>query len=92
MSYQLTIELPDEVGRELERSVVSPQQLSSLVSNLVRIYLRKDQLQDVLDLMAGLPETNGTKQIPRFGSGRHLGIQLSEDFDEPLEDFAEYMQ
>lgn len=92
MSYQLTIELPDEVGRELERSLTSPQQLSSLLSSLVRIYLRKDQLQDVLDLMAGLPETSGAKQTPRFGSGRHLGIQLSEDFDEPLEDFAEYMQ
>ena len=92
MSYQLTIELPDEVGRELERSVTSPQQLSSLLSGLVRIYLRKEQLQGVLDLMTELPEVSGAKQIPRFGSGRHLGIQLAEDFDEPLEDFAEYMQ
>ncbi|MBX3052390.1 MAG: hypothetical protein KF753_12980 [Caldilineaceae bacterium] len=92
MSYQLTIELPDEIGEELERTATSPQQLSSLLSGLVRIYLRKDQLQDVLDLMEGLPESVGPKPVPRFGSGRHLGIQLSEDFDEPLEDFAEYMQ
>ncbi|MBI3957627.1 MAG: type II toxin-antitoxin system prevent-host-death family antitoxin [Chloroflexi bacterium] len=92
MSYQLTIELPDEIGRELERSVASPQQLASLLSGLVRIYLRRDQLQDVLELMAGLPEPGGSKPVPRFGSGRHLGIQLSKDFDEPLEDFAEYMQ
>ena len=28
---------------------------------------------------------------PRFGSGKHLGIVMSDDFDEPLEDFAEYM-
>ena len=28
---------------------------------------------------------------PRFGSGKHLGIIMSDDFDEPLEDFAEYM-
>jgi len=92
MSYQLTIELPDEIGRELERTATSPQQLSSLLSSLVRIYLHKDQLQDVLDLMKGFPEASGAKQVPRFGSGRHLGIQLADDFDEPLEDFAEYMQ
>jgi hypothetical protein len=29
---------------------------------------------------------------PRFGSGKHLNITMSEDFDEPLVDFAEYMQ
>jgi len=27
---------------------------------------------------------------PRFGSGKHLGIVMSDDFDEPP-DFAEYM-
>lgn len=92
MSYQLTIELPDEIGQELERTVGSPQELTSLFSSLARMYLYKDQLQDVLDLMEGLPEASGAKRIPRFGSGRHLGIQLADDFDEPLEDFAEYMQ
>ena len=92
MSYQLTIELSDDVGRELERRVVSPQQLTSLISSLVRIYLRKEQLQDVLELMAEIDKSAESKPAPRFGSGRHLGIRLSEDFDEPLEDFAEYMQ
>lgn len=29
---------------------------------------------------------------PRFGSAKHLNITMSDDFDEPLEDFAEYMQ
>ena len=27
---------------------------------------------------------------PRFGSGKHLGIVMSDDFDEPP-DFAEYL-
>lgn len=92
MSYHLTIELPDDIGRELERSAASPQQVASILSGLVRVYLRRDQLQDMLELMARLPELSEAKPTPRFGSGQHLGIQLSEDFDEPLEDFAEYMQ
>lgn len=92
MTYHLTIELPDDIGRELERSVASPQQLALLLSSLVRIYLHRDQLQNVLELMAGLPELAGSKPVPRFGSGRHLGIHLSEDFDDPMDDFAEYMQ
>lgn len=29
---------------------------------------------------------------PRFGSSKHLNIEMSDDFDEPLEDFAEYME
>ncbi|GEM_PF-496658 len=29
---------------------------------------------------------------PRFGSGKHLGIIMSDDFDAPLEDFKEYME
>lgn len=31
------------------------------------------------------------KPSPRFGSAKGL-ITISDDFDEPLEDFAEYMQ
>ncbi|MGB0386148.1 MAG: type II toxin-antitoxin system Phd/YefM family antitoxin [Ardenticatenaceae bacterium] len=27
----------------------------------------------------------------KAGSRKHLGIVMSDDFDEPLEDFAEYM-
>lgn len=92
MSYQLTIELPDEIGAELERNAGSPQQAASLLSSLVRIYLYKEQVQSVLELMAGLPDSAPSKPTPRFGSGRHLKIQLSEDFDQPLDDFAEYMR
>ncbi|RLT33971.1 MAG: hypothetical protein DWI57_17105 [Chloroflexi bacterium] len=62
------------------------------MSGLVRIYLRKEQLQDMLGLMAEIDESAEPRPMPRFGSGRHLGIHLSADFDEPLDDFAEYMQ
>lgn len=31
-----------------------------------------------------------TKPIPRFGSAKGQ-VELSDDFDEPLEDFQEYM-
>ena len=27
----------------------------------------------------------------KAGSAKHLGIQISDDFDDPLDDFAEYM-
>lgn len=32
-----------------------------------------------------------TQTYRKAGSGKHLGIVMSDDFDEPLEDFAEYM-
>jgi hypothetical protein len=28
---------------------------------------------------------------PRFGSGQHLGLVMSDDFNDPLDDFKEYM-
>ncbi len=33
---------------------------------------------------------NQTKPYPKFGSAKGL-IEISDDFDEPLEDFKEYM-
>ncbi len=31
------------------------------------------------------------KKVPKFGSGKHLINWISPDFDEPLDDFKEYM-
>ena len=36
-----------------------------------------------------LPEARGTRKI---GNAKGLVISMSEDFDEPLEDFQEYME
>jgi len=30
--------------------------------------------------------------LPRFGSGKDLKISMADDFDAPLDDFAEYME
>ena len=38
-----------------------------------------------------LVPVGGTKGQPRFGSAKGL-ITMSDDFDEPLEDFGEYMK
>ncbi len=32
------------------------------------------------------------KKVPKFGSGKHLIKWISPDFDEPLDDFKEYME
>ena len=49
----------------------------------------KPNLQAVADMKSD--QTTEPHQ-PRFGSAKHLNITISDDFDEPLEDFAEYMQ
>jgi prevent-host-death family protein len=36
-----------------------------------------------------LPEARPKRQI---GTGKHIFISMSDDFDEPLEDFKEYME
>ena len=36
-------------------------------------------------------DTSTKKFVPKAGSAKHLNIVMSDDFDEPLEDFAEYM-
>ena len=36
-----------------------------------------------------VPITNKTVATPKFGSAKDL-IKISDDFDEPLEEFAEY--
>ena len=38
-----------------------------------------------------LVPVGGTKAQPRFGSAKGL-ITMSDDFDEPLEDFGDYMK
>lgn len=50
--------------------------------------------QQVLDFVESLTKKNNEaneKKRPRFGSGKGMFVMHS-DFDEPLEDFKEYMQ
>jgi hypothetical protein len=48
----------------------------------------------VRDLEAEIQEVNekGKNQRKLFGSGKHLIKYISEDFDEPLGEFKEYME
>jgi transcriptional regulator with AAA-type ATPase domain len=55
--------------------------------------LPSDRQAEVLDFIRALKrkqEAQSQAIQPRFGSARGL-ISMSADFDEPLEDFAEYM-
>ncbi len=59
--------------------------IASLPENL------KDQVLNFIDsLMKKNGETN-KKKLPQFGSGKGMFV-MKPDFDEPLEDFKEYMQ
>lgn len=93
----LTVELPEPLTQQLQDSGLSPRQLEGLIIRLIELYLHQQEVRATVNLFeqAALAESNEpppTKpRRPRFGSGKHLNIQMSDDFDEPLEDFAEYM-
>lgn len=89
---RLIIELPDVLSQQLEASGLNQKQLQGLVSRFIQLYLYRERMPDIKhqveDLFAPAAELNNR---PRFGSGKHLNITMTDDFDEPLEDFAEYM-
>ena len=93
----LTVELPEPLTQQLQNSGLSPEQLEPLVIRLIQLYLHQQEVRATVNLFeqATLAESDETISSkpgrPRFGSGKHLNIQMSDDFDEPLEDFAEYM-
>ena len=57
-----------------------PGELKKEVSDFIEFLLKKKQLTD----------TNPPQKAPRFGSARGM-FKMAPDFDEPLEDFKEYM-
>ncbi|MCP4168629.1 MAG: DUF2281 domain-containing protein [Chloroflexi bacterium] len=49
-------------------------------------------LEDYEDILFAKSRKDEATRISRkAGSAKHLGIKMADDFDEPLEDFAEYM-
>jgi PHD/YefM family antitoxin component YafN of YafNO toxin-antitoxin module len=49
-------------------------------------------LEEYEDILTAKNKTNDTRKMTRrAGSAKHLGITMADDFDEPLEDFTEYM-
>ncbi|MFZ4655777.1 MAG: hypothetical protein ACOYNY_02115 [Caldilineaceae bacterium] len=86
---QVLVDLSDKVTNQIEESGVSQEQLQLIMGRLVELYF------------SCYPQgINGTqaaflKDLPRCprkaGSGKHLNIVMADDFDDPLDDFAEYM-
>ncbi len=50
----------------------------------------KQEVVDFIDFLAAKSGTSKKKNTPQFGSAKGL-IKMSPDFDEPLEEFKEYM-
>lgn len=86
---QVIITLPDTVSEQIEESGIDRQQLSALVGRFVELYLQQYQRDKQQNF--DQPFTKGIRRPRKAGSGKHLKIVMAEDFDEPLEDFAEYM-
>ena len=94
----LTVELPEPLSQELQGSDISPQQLEAVIIRLIQLYLHQQEVRETVDLFEKMPQTNTIEIINtakprrRAGSAKHLNIKMSDDFDAPLEDFAEYME
>jgi hypothetical protein len=93
----LTVELPEPLTQQLQNSGLSPDQLEPLIIRLIQLYLHQQEVRATVNLFeqatsASSGESGSVKPRRRAGRAKHLNIQMSDDFDEPLEDFAEYME
>ncbi len=92
-----TVELPELLTQQLQQSGLSAEQMEPLIIRLVQLYLHQQEVRATVNLFEQATSVENSEPMsakphrPRFGSGKHLNIQMSDDFDEPLEDFAEYM-
>lgn len=86
----LKIELSPTVSQLLTAQGLSQTEIEGLVENLLQLYLHQAELRTTLKLLAQPVKENGSAG-PKAGSAKHLNIQMADDFDAPLEDFAEYM-
>lgn len=50
----------------------------------------KAEVSDFVDFLATKRKKSHEKKKPRFGSGKGMFV-MKPDFDEPLDDFKEYM-
>lgn len=51
----------------------------------------KSEVNDFIDFLLSKKQKKEKKKIPKFGCAKGQ-IYISPDFDEPLDDFKEYMQ
>lgn len=50
----------------------------------------KSEVENFIDFLKSKSQSEEAKHFPKFGSGKGLFI-IKGDFDDPLEDFNEYM-
>ena len=58
--------------------------LASLPENL------RSEVEDFIDFLKTKAKNNKNKKKPEFGSGKGMFL-MKPDFDQPLDDFKEYM-
>ena len=55
--------------------------------------LKNDQIiREILKLREKEIEQTEKHPVRKFGSGKHIFTYIADDFNEPLEDFKEYME
>jgi hypothetical protein len=59
--------------------------LAALPDNL------KSEVEDFIDFLSAKTNKNQQKHKPKFGSAKGMFV-MKPDFDEPLDDFKEYME
>jgi hypothetical protein len=93
----LTVELPELLTQQLQRSGLSSRQLEALIIRLIQLYLHQPEVRATVNLFEQaaaieVGEPQPAKPRRQAGRAKYLNIKMSDDFDEPLEDFAEYME
>lgn len=86
---QLILELPNTLDQQIKARGLSQEQLGRVMTYLLEMYLHIDEKKEFIQV-ASVDQSK--KKVRKAGSAKHLGITMSDDFDEPLEDFAEYMK
>ena len=84
----LTIELPKTLSQKIEAMGLSRHQLNEVVAHLLQVYLSTPH---VSENFLGYSNSYLNKPARKAGSAKHLNIKMADDFDAPLDDFAEYM-
>lgn len=84
----LVLELPESLDQQIKDRGLSQQQLGKVMTYLLELYLNIDQANDLIQITS---QDKPQKVTRKAGSAKNMGIIIADDFDEPLEDFAEYM-
>jgi hypothetical protein len=97
MEVIMTIELPEPLSKQL--SLADVKLFYNQDGQASEVLMSYEVFQKIINLLQKPYNYNqsyfrvkeATSRSRKAGSGKHLKIIMSDDFDEPLEDFAEYM-